>query len=269
MLHYICENCNLNVCDCKTVNSHYTTASQDPNLIQFDKKSDNHRNYNEFDHLSCSSHNDNTIENESELNNNLNQKNDINLKLTTISSESTFNQSKKMLKFGSLNVCGLKRKVLYPEFSKLVNDYDIFCVCETKLDRYDSIDVPGYVFFSQCRKQKFIRKSGGIGIFVKQTLSPYITLITSDSDYILWVSINKCAFKTDEDIHLGAVYIPPSDSRFYNQDEVDQFNTEITNSCISNKYVLLMGDFNARTNNRLDFLEEDTFFPIILIMMKI
>ena len=30
--------------------------------------------------------------------------------------------------------------------------------------------------------------------------------------------------------------------------------------CISNKYVLLMGDFNARTFNKPDFLEEDEFF---------
>ena len=29
---------------------------------------------------------------------------------------------------------------------------------------------------------------------------------------------------------------------------------------ISNRYVLLMGDFNARTQNKQDFLEEDEFF---------
>ena len=31
------------------------------------------------------------------------------------------------------------------------------------------------------------------------------------------------------------------------------------NMCVSNKYVLLMGDFNARTKNKQDFLEEDKF----------
>ena len=56
------------------------------------------------------------------------------------------------------------------------------------------------------------------------------------------------------------MYIPPNDSRFYNSDEIEQFNVEITNMCVSNKYVLLMGDWNARTNNKQDFLDEDEFF---------
>ena len=30
--------------------------------------------------------------------------------------------------------------------------------------------------------------------------------------------------------------------------------------CVSNKYVLLMGDFNARTHDKQDFLEEDELF---------
>ena len=170
------------------------------------------------------------------------------------------NLNDKSLKFASLNVCGLKRKVLYPEFSSLVNNYDMLSVCETKLDRYDLIELPGYVFFSQCRKQKYIRKSGGIGVFIKQSLFPHVSHIESDSDYVLWLSISKKVFNTDEDIYVGAIYIPPNDSKFYNPDEIENFNVEITNMCVPNKYVLLMGDFNARTQNKQDFLEEDNFF---------
>ena len=36
--------------------------------------------------------------------------------------------------------------VLYPGFSDLINKYDLFCVCKTKIDKYDDINVPGYVF---------------------------------------------------------------------------------------------------------------------------
>ena len=92
---------------------------------------------------------------------------------------------KKSLHFASLNVCGLKRKVLFPEFSDLVNKYDLFCVCETKLDKYDVINLPGYDFISQCRKQKYICKSGGIGVFVKQSLSVYVSFVESDYDCVL------------------------------------------------------------------------------------
>ena len=142
----------------------------------------------------------------------------------------------------------------------MVNKYDLFCVCETKLDKYDDINLPGYVFRSQCRKQKYIRKSGGIGVFVKQSLSSYVSFVESDSDYVVWLSIRKKANKTDEDIYVGAIYISPNDSRFYNSNEIEQFNVEVTNMCVSNKYVLLMGDFNARIHNKQDFLDEDEFF---------
>lgn len=141
----------------------------------------------------------------------------------------------KSLKFASLNVCGLKRKVLFPEFSSLINNYDVFSISETKLDIFDLIELPGYTFFSQCRKQKYKRKSGGIGVFVKQSLFPHVSLIESDSDYVLWLSISKRVFNTDEDIYLGAIYIPPNDSRFYSPDEIENFEVEITNMCVENK----------------------------------
>ncbi|MCG8113215.1 MAG: reverse transcriptase domain-containing protein [Candidatus Thiodiazotropha taylori] len=165
----------------------------------------------------------------------------------------------KSLKCASLNVCGLKRRLLYPEFCEIINDYDIFCVCETKLDRYDVIELNGYKFISQCRKQKYIRKSGGLGVFVRNNLSNYVSLIESDSDYIMWLKISKVAFKTDEDIYVGVVYIPPNDSRFNTADEINLLNVEITTMCVANKYVLLMGDFNARTCNKADFVDTDDF----------
>ena len=65
--------------------------------------------------------------------------------------------------------------------------------------------------------------------------------------------------KTDEDIIFGAVYLPPSDSRFNTQDELDLFEVEISNMSILHKYVLLIGDFNARIQTLDDFLDADDF----------
>ena len=90
------------------------------------------------------------------------------------------------LKCGSLNVCGIRRKMQYPEFRDLISNYDLFCVTESKLDNHDLITLPGYKFISQPRRQKFLRRSGGIGVFVKDNISPHISIIDSDSDYILW-----------------------------------------------------------------------------------
>ena len=60
------------------------------------------------------------------------------------SSDSLVNQ----LSFGSVNVCGLKRRLDYPEFVDTVCKYDCLCITETKLDDTDVISVPGY---NSCR----------------------------------------------------------------------------------------------------------------------
>ena len=76
----------------------------------------------------------------------------------TINSSANFPSAKHSLKFASLNVCGLKRRVLFPEFSDLVSKYDVFCVCETKFDKYDDINLPGYVFFCNAEsKNTFVK----------------------------------------------------------------------------------------------------------------
>ena len=81
------------------------------------------------------------------------------------------------LKFGSLNICGLKKRLDYPEFLTTIFSYDILCIAETKLDSTDVVSVPGYTFLSQHRKQKVYRKSGGIGILFKDSLSNKLKLL--------------------------------------------------------------------------------------------
>ena len=65
--------------------------------------------------------------------------------------------------------------------------------------------------------------------------------------------------KTDRDFVFGAIYVPPSESRFINQDELDILEVELCNTCILYKYVCRLGDFNARTHNKDDFLDVDDF----------
>ena len=107
------------------------------------------------------------------------------------------------LVFDCLNVCGLKSRLQYPEFSDTLSNYDIFCVTETKLDYTDVISMPGYTFLSQERKQMFIRKSGGIGIFFRNNLESKIKRIETASDYIFWLRMDKALFNIHDDLILG------------------------------------------------------------------
>jgi hypothetical protein len=76
-------------------------------------------------------------------------------------------------KICSINVCGLKSKLLLPDFDDLIKCHDICIFLESKIDDLDILNLPnGYRSFSKCR-QKFCKKSGGITIKV-------ITVLTSD-----------------------------------------------------------------------------------------
>ena len=68
-------------------------------------------------------------------------------------------------KIGTLNVCGLKRRLKYPEFVKLIRQYSILCVTETKIDESDIISAPNYTIhlLSKPRTKKFKRKYGRMG----------------------------------------------------------------------------------------------------------
>ena len=166
----------------------------------------------------------------------------------------------RYLSFGCLNTCGLKNRIKYPEYIDLINQYDFFGVTETKLDCFDTIELAGYTFLHQHRRQKFLRKSGGIGIFYKNEFRNYVSAVEHDSDYVFWIRLDKTLTKTDEDVFYGVTYMPPADSRFRTNDELDQFELEITDMCITHKYVYLLGDFNARSGLNDDFLPADDEF---------
>ena len=88
---------------------------------------------------------------------------DLNSKsLNSTLKSNTDKPGKTNLSIGSLNVCGIKRRIQYPEFQELVNK-DIFCVFETKLDDLDSISLSNYTFIHQSRRQKCLRRTRSAG----------------------------------------------------------------------------------------------------------
>ena len=176
------------------------------------------------------------------------------------SSDSLVNQ----LSFGSVNVCGLKRRLDYPEFVDTVCKYDCLCITETKLDDTDVISVPGYNFLSQHRKQNYVRKSGGIGVLYKSELSSKVNILETESDYILWIRFDRSIFQTDDDLILGILYVPPAQSRFLNEDEYFCLETEITSMCAKSPYICLTGDMNARTAELSDFITADNFIADLM-----
>ena len=64
---------------------------------------------------------------------------------------------------------------------------------------------------------------------------------------------------TEENCILGAVDVPPESSNYFSEDEFIIFENEITRFCSTHKYVLLAGDYNARTSIMRDYTQKDDF----------
>jgi hypothetical protein len=142
----------------------------------------------------------------------------------------------------------------------LIKEYDLFCVQETKLDTFDIISIPDYKFISKPRGAKYIRKSGGLGIFVKDWLCDHIDILESKNDYVLWLKIRKSLFRNlDQDFVIGTIYIPPEQSKFFNEDEIFDLQNEIFTKCTEFTNILTIGDFNGYTANNPDYADCDEF----------
>ncbi|CAG2239764.1 unnamed protein product [Mytilus edulis] len=59
---------------------------------------------------------------------------------------------------------------MYPEFITLLNNYDVVCFDETKLDDLDTVELDNFIFHFKNRKKYSNRKSGGIAFGYKRYL---------------------------------------------------------------------------------------------------
>ena len=50
-----------------------------------------------------------------------------------------------------------------------------------------------------------MRKSEGMAVYYKEGISKYIKAIETQSDYILWIELDKCLMQTDENVVFGGV----------------------------------------------------------------
>ena len=151
-------------------------------------------------------------------------------------------------------MCGLCAKLKFPDFEEFLKQYDIICLTEIKTDEYGEVNIDGFRFISASRAVAK-RKSGGVGLFVKNSIWPFVKILDSSSENCLWFTLNdyydlKCV--------LGAIYIPPEGSPYSSASIFDKIEQDIINFCADeNTYTCLMGDFNARSGLLSDFITID------------
>ena len=63
------------------------------------------------------------------------------------------------------------------------------------------------------------------------------------------------------------MYVPPQQSRFFNEDEFELFEHEFSSACSKDYHVLLTGDFNAQTSD-MEILHQLTLFYLNISSLR-
>ena len=83
--------------------------------------------------------------------------------------------------------------------------------------------------------------------FVKLSLYTDCSFIDTECEYVLWFKISKSCLHCNEDYVIGTVYIPPENTKYFKQNIVDLFYTELETYTSFFENVILVGDLNSRS----------------------
>ncbi|CAC5395008.1 unnamed protein product [Mytilus coruscus] len=161
------------------------------------------------------------------------------------------------IKVLSLNVCGILAKLKAPELEELCSNYDIVCFCKTKLDELDVVELDHFRLLPPLNRKNGKCKSGGIAVFVKNSIFVNIELLHSSCENVLWFVVNQLF---DVPVLFGTVYIPPVNSIYSSIDIFDVIEDDLITFITEKDYtVCLIGDFNAHTGTKPDYIVLDEY----------
>ena len=154
-------------------------------------------------------------------------------------------------------------KAIFPEFSAYVEKHDIVCLTETfitelDIDPTNNIDTTLIQGYTICHKHRNSRKaSGGLSICIKNSIKPYISIVQNDNEDSIWCKISTELTTLDQCMYLACVYISPEGSPYSNAGCFNVLEHEIVSFNQKSDYVIVVGDFNAKTSIKPDFLYHD------------
>ena len=138
-------------------------------------------------------------------------------------------------------------KLQITDFTSHLNKFDI---AETSGCKH-TYNLSGYEHFkitpNKKQNTKADRSSGGITVFYRSSLHDSLTLIKSTKHYI-WFKLNN--------IFFCALYIPPENSAYFDEDIFSHIYEDVLHFQEKDYCFIMVGDFNARTSNKPDFVDD-------------
>ena len=99
------------------------------------------------------------------------------------------------------------------------------------------------------------RKSGGIKIFAKPHIKPFIK-VTKATEYYCWLEIDKNLFyNLDRNPLICAIYSQPIASKYYSEEAWEELETDLiymTNTAVP---FCIIGDMNGRVGEETEMCE--------------
>ena len=173
------------------------------------------------------------------------------------------------LKFYTLNVGGLKGKLISEDFEEEIESFDIVCLLEIKMDKNDisviEKEFDQFKIFTNVEEDYQVNPRGGIMILVKNYICENIKLIPKINNLALSIEINSKILKIPENVILTAVYLPPSGSAYSGEEDFELLDILINNLQQNYKNIILTGDFNSKTRELSDFIivnENDALYQL-------
>ncbi len=156
------------------------------------------------------------------------------------------------------NVNGLGDKLGYQHILKCLLQFDIIFLTETWLDADSKsdpdLDISGYETNNYPRSsihKKAYRASGGLMLYVKKSISKYVTVVKNVCDHFIVISINESHVKT----FVIFCYILPSDTPYLCKSCDGNYIETLVDLYINYSaegHVYICGDMNGRTGHAPD-----------------
>ena len=146
------------------------------------------------------------------------------------------------------------------DFCAEIRKHDLVCLIETHMGPSHSANIEGYHPIPRYRKKCNAnnRYYGGMMLYIKQEIRGGVTIVNKEDSETIWIKLGKGFFKLQEDVFVGFIYVVPKQpchTDTYLDDRFSVIEREIQE--FKNKgRVLIMGDLNARTACKEDFIKK-------------